>query len=55
MEDILQDKCVWAKQAEQRKATFAKYFAPYRGNSANRVAAILMDLIDKHDPTIPEK
>ena len=54
LEKILQDEAIWAKQAKQRKFAFAKYFAPYRGDSANRVASILMDLIAKHEPPIPK-
>lgn len=55
LKDILCDESVWAKQAEQRKIAFAKYFAPYRGTSAKRVVSILNNVLANDSAAISEK
>ena len=52
LEDILQDDAVWTKQDEQRQRIFAKYFAPYRGNSTARVVSILNELLSQNQTDI---
>ena len=44
LQQVLEDDSVWARQAEQREKAFQKYFAPYRGKSADRVVSVLRSL-----------
>ncbi|HIL69209.1 MAG TPA: hypothetical protein EYG38_05100 [Verrucomicrobia bacterium] len=44
LSSIIADKAVWENQVAQREVAFRKYFAPYRGESSQRVVDVLRQL-----------